>query len=399
MHTYTRHDFDSSPMIVFYEMTRACDLACVHCRADAQPACDPNELSPAEARRLVDQLLSFARPPMLVLTGGDPLKRKDVFDLVGYATAGNLPVAMTPSATPLVTREAIARLHRSGLHRLAVSLDAADARTHDAFRGVPGSFRRTLEIIADAHAVGLPVQINTTVGRHNVDQIDQMLELAAELRAVLWSVFFIVPTGRAGADLRLDAEQCEQVFQRLWLGSQRLGLPIKTTEAPHYRRFILQQQRRLRSAAGDGALSDTAAGAARSRGIGPGQIGTNDGKGIMFISHIGEIFPSGFLPICCGRFPLDSVVDVYQNAATFRALRDASGLGGKCGACEYRELCGGSRARAYAIYGDPLAAEPDCAYIPPRFRAESDGPQGGSSSQRQFADQTGEIPTAGAATH
>jgi len=350
-------------MIVFFEMTRACDLACVHCRANAQEACDPGELSPALARRLVDQLLSFPRPPLLVLTGGDPLKRADVFDLVEYSVGRGLATAMTPSATPLVTTEAIARLKDAGLHRLAVSLDGATAQTHDAFRKVAGSYARTLSIIADAHCVRLPVQINTTVGRHNLHEFDEIAEIVANLGAVLWSVFFLVPTGRATADLRLSADECEAVFEKIWNLGRRREVIAKTTEAPHYRRFVLQQVKQLRAKGGESPVL--------RRGVPPGQIGTNDGKGVMFVSHVGEIFPSGFLPIACGQFPLDAVVRVYRESALFRALRDADRLGGKCGACEYKEICGGSRARSFALTGDPLAAEPDCAYNPPRYAKEA----------------------------
>lgn len=355
---YTRSDFDHSPLLVFYEMTRACDLACVHCRADAQPSCHPDELSPADARRLVDQLGTFPRPPLLVLTGGDPLKRADVFDLVEYCRDQRIAVAMTPSATPLVTEAALRRLKAAGLHRLAVSLDGADAATHDAFRRVAGSFARTLRIMSDCQRIGLPLQVNVTVGRHNQAQIEDLLQLAADAGACLCSVFFIVPTGRATADARLSAEECEQVFAILWKW-QRFGrLAVKTTEAPHYRRYILQQQK------------DNPPPPGQRRGIPLGQIGTNDAKGIAFVSHTGEIYPSGFLPICCGRFPLDSIVKVYQQATLFRALRDADRLGGKCGACEYRNICGGSRARAFGLLGDPLAAEPDCTYVPPGYVAE-----------------------------
>jgi AdoMet-dependent heme synthase len=352
---YTRADFDLGPMIVFYEVTRACDLLCAHCRACAQPGCDPAELGTAQAKQLLGDLTRFPRPPLLVLTGGDPLKRADVFELVDHASSLGLDVAMTPSATPLVTAEAVARLKRAGLHRLAVSLDGADAATHDEFRGVPGSFARTLEVIADARAVGLPVQVNTTVARHNVLQLDAVAEGLAGLGIVLWSVFFLVPTGRARADQRLGAVECEAVFARLWRQAARQPYAIKTTEAPHYRRFALQQARGKGKAAAPGTAGAVPA------------AGTNDGRGVMFVSHTGEIYPSGFLPVRCGQFPRDSVVRVYQESAVFRALRDANRLGGKCGACEYRHLCGGSRARSYALTGDPLAADPDCAYVPPAW--------------------------------
>jgi radical SAM protein with 4Fe4S-binding SPASM domain len=338
-------------MVAFYELTRACDLACVHCRADAQAGCDPGELSTADAKRLVRQFATFPAPPLLVLTGGDPLKLADVFDLVAEARDAGLTVAMTPSATPLVTAERIGRLKAAGLHRLAVSLDGADAATHDGFRRVPGSFARTLEIIRDARAADLPVQVNTTITTHNVHQVDALAALLGPLDIVLWSVFFLVPTGRATADLRISPLAYEQVFAQLLAHVGRHPFAVKTTEAPHFRRYVLQQAR--------------AAGKAPPANI--PMAGTNDGRGVMFVSHTGEIYPSGFLPLHCGRFPLDSVVRTYQEAALFKALRDTSRPAGKCGACEYRELCGGSRARAYGLTGDPLASDPDCAYQPPRW--------------------------------
>jgi MoaA/NifB/PqqE/SkfB family radical SAM enzyme len=347
-------------MVVFYEVTRACDLLCKHCRASAQPHCDPRELSGATAKALIDDLTRFPKPPLLVLTGGDPLKRPDVFELIHHATARGLVVAMTPSATPLVTAQAIRRLHASGLHRLAVSLDGCDAETHDGFRRVAGSFAQTLWIVAEARRIGLPVQINTTIARHNLHQVDAMAERVGGMDVALWSVFFLVPTGRAQVEQRVTAAECEAVFERLWHHQRRGSCPIKTTEAPHYRRYVLQQMKALGT---------------RKPARLP-TMGTNDGKGVMFVSHTGEIYPTGFLPIACGPFPLDSTVRVYQESTLFRALRDADRLGGKCGACEFKEICGGSRARAFALTGDPLAAEPDCAYVPPRWAGESPGAAG-----------------------
>jgi len=349
-------------MIVFYETTRACDLACKHCRANAQRECDPNELSTTAAKVMILDLARFPKPPLLVLTGGDPIKRRDVFELIAFARQQRLEVAMTPSATPLVTTSVIRRLKEAGLHRLAVSLDGADAATHDDFRQVAGSFQRTLRIIEDARRLGVPVQVNTTLGRHNIAQLERIAKPLARRGIVLWSIFFIVPTGRATAEQRLGPAEVERAFAEIHRLSKLQPFPIKTTEAPHYRRFVLQQQG-TRDAAGAAPVTSA-----------PGMGGTNDGKGIVFISHTGEIYPSGFLPIACGRAPLESVVRVYQQAALFRALRDAERLGGKCGACEFRSICGGSRARAFALTGDPLAAEPDCAYLPrDRARASSSG--------------------------
>jgi radical SAM protein len=346
-------DFSRSPLIVFYEITRACDLCCLHCRACAQPRPHPGELTPAESRRLVDQVADFPDPPMLVLTGGDPLKRADVFDLIEHARRSGLEVAITPSATPLVTAEAIGRLREAGISRIAVSLDGADAATHDAVRGVAGSFQRTLAILREVRAAGVPAQVNTTITPFNAGQIDAMAALLGREGIVMWSVFFLVPVGRAEAMPRLTAEECEEAFERLWAQSQRQPYLIKTTEAPHFRRYVLRKQMEEAEATGGRRISTRAVTHA-----------VNDGKGVMFVGHTGLIQPSGFMPIVCGLFPLDHLVHVYQASPVFRALRDAERLEGKCRVCEFRNICGGSRARAYAVTGNPLAQEPDCSYVP-----------------------------------
>lgn len=358
---YTRADFSRSPMVVFYEVTRACDLACKHCRACAQPLRDPNELGSEEARGLIAQLTEFPKPPLLVFTGGDPLKRPDVFDLVCHSVKLGLETAMTPSATPLVTREAIQQLREAGLSRLAVSLDGADAATHDEFRGVSGSFQRTFEVMADARQAGLPLQVNTTITRRNIDQVDALADLLAVQEIVLWSVFFLVPVGRGVDELRISPAEYEAVFERLWNHAQRQPYGIKTTEAPHYRRFVLQRRGNPQQCRGSCSPATSKLDANTSPQRAP--LGINDGKGVMFIDHTGQVFPTGFLPIACGRFPLDSVVDVYQHSTLFRRLRDPDSFEGKCGLCEFRHACGGSRARAYALSGNPLASDPDCAYL------------------------------------
>ncbi|HLV80880.1 MAG TPA: TIGR04053 family radical SAM/SPASM domain-containing protein [Chthonomonadaceae bacterium] len=358
---YTAEDFAHSPFVMFYEVTRACDLLCRHCRACAQPNRHPNELTPEQSRALIDQIASFPKPPVLVFTGGDPMKRPDIFDLVAHAVRAGLSTAMTPSATPLMTAEALRGLKAAGLTRLALSLDAVDAETHDAFRGVSGSYDRTLAILAYAHEIGLPVQVNTTITRRNVDQMEAMAEMLAGLGITLWSVFFLIPVGRGLAEQRIAPEQYEAVFETLWEQAKRQPYGIKTTEAHHYRRFVLQRQ-------GDPQR--------QPGGPPPGRIqrapiGVNDGKGVMFVSHTGSVYPSGFMPITCGKFPKDSIVEVYQNSELFQALRDGDRLKGKCGVCEYRRLCGGSRARAYALTRDPLAAEPDCVYQPAAWKEQA----------------------------
>ena len=355
---YSPRDFGHSPLLVFYEVTRACDLVCLHCRACAQVQPDPSELSPVESRRLIDQLTEFPKPPMLVLTGGDPLKRSDIYDIVEHAAGAGLDVSVTPSATPLATEAAIRRLRDAGVTRLAISLDGADAATHDGIRGVRGSFDRVLEIMSFARSCKIPVQVNTSVLPINVNQIDALAELLARERIVLWSLFFIVPVGRATEGERLSPQQYEDVFERLWRQSQQQPFAIKTTEAMHYRRYVMQRRK-------EHAVDYSKMSVRYTRRT---PLGINDGKGVMFVSHSGLIHPSGFMPIVCGAFPHNSVVRVYQSSPVFRRLRDANRLEGRCGVCEYRTICGGSRARAYALTGNPFAEEPDCVYIPQAMR-------------------------------
>ncbi len=362
-----RARFAESPLVAFYEITQACDLVCAHCRACAQPARHPQELSPELALAVLDDLARFPDPPLVVLTGGDPMKRPDVFDIVRHAAGLGMSVAMTPSATPLVTREAIAELAESGLTRIAVSIDGADARTHDDLRGVPGSFSRSLDILSDARACGLSVQVNTTVHRGNLDQLGRMAGMLETRGLSLWSVFFLVPVGRAAAEQRIAPEQYEEAFALLARESRRHRYVIKTTEAPHYRRFVLQQRKLRHRGSGNRERSEVA-----DMGS-PGMMGTNDGNGVVFVGHTGMIQPSGFLPIPCGRFPDDSIVDVYQDHPLMRSLRDADGFSGKCGICEYRSVCGGSRARSFALTGDALGSDPDCVYLPPAWRRRETG--------------------------
>ncbi len=351
----SRKSFDHSPMLVFYELTQACDLVCLHCRACAQSRPDPNELNTAESKRMIDQLTEFPEPPMLILTGGDPFKRSDVFDLIDHAVAVGLEVSITPSATPLVTRDAIIRLRDSGISRIAISIDGGNAETHDANRGVAGSFQRSLDILWAARELGVESQVNTTLTPENVGQIEAMADQIAGLGIALWSVFFLVPAGRAEKLGRLNSDQTEEVFNRLWNQSQIQPYMIKTTEAPHYRRFVMQN-RVANSKQAEDLDKDS------SRRVIPS--GVNDGKGVMFVSHTGEIYPSGFLPIKCGSFPEDNVVGVYQDSPLFRSLRNTKLFEGKCGRCEFKNICGGSRARAFAVTGNVLAEEPDCNYTP-----------------------------------
>ena len=376
-------DFNERPFIAIWETTQACDLACVHCRACAKPLRHPLELSTSEGEKLIDEIAAM-QVPVFVLTGGDPLKRPDIYKLVEYATLRRVRASLSPSATPLLTREAIAELTRRGLARLAVSLDGSTAEIHDALRGVSGSYDRTLDAVRWARELGLPVQINTTITRRNLADFDAMVRRLETLDIVLWSVFFLVPTGRGQADDLITAQEFEEVFAKLHAISRRVPFDIKTTEAQHYRRYLAQARvagkRQVFAAATTSARPipktpevrpgrpprDMTAGVlpATCDGIGRAPRGVNDAKGFVFISHLGEVFPSGFLPLSAGNVRRQSLADIYQNSPLFVALRDTSRLKGKCGVCEFRQICGGSRARAYALTGDPFAEEPCCVYQP-----------------------------------
>jgi len=344
-------DFDLRPLLVIWEMTQACDLKCSHCRANSRPHRHPLELSTAEAFHLIDQIAAM-HVPLFVLTGGDPLKRPDLMPIVQYACRRGVRTSLTPSTTPLLVRDRIFELKESGLMRLALSLDGSTAQLHDGLRGVPGSYQRTLDAVGWCHEAGLPVQVNTIVSQNNIDDLDNMIELLTKLRVVLWSVFFLVPTGRAQFRDLLSPEQHEKIFAKLYATSKKVKFHIKTTEGQHYRRYVLQQK------------AKEPHGRDKSELIAKAPNGVNDGKGFVFVSHTGEVYPSGFLPLSGGNVLWEPLASIYQQAPLFRSLRDSSQLKGKCGACDYKDVCGGSRARAYAVSGDPLAEEPCCAYIP-----------------------------------
>ncbi len=412
-------DFDRSPYIVIWEVTQACDLACRHCRAEARPWRDPFELTTEEGFRLIDQIREFGHP-LFVITGGDPLKRPDLFDLIRYADGKGLRVALTPSGTRWMTEENIQRMKDAGLTRLAVSLDGSTKEIHDAFRRVEGSFGWTIDAIRTARRIGLPVQINTSVSRHNLDDIRPIADLLATLDICLWSVFFLVPTGRGKLDEMISADDHEKVFHLLYDLSKEMPYDLKTTAAQHFRRVVVQRRRieeearsgvpdrggsgrgaaRRAPAPSGAALAEpedrmsgggagpmepggwlagerreaqpvfltekSPADADASEGIGRAAKGVNDGNGFVFISHRGEACPSGFLPVSAGNVRRTSLVDLYRDAPLFREIRDYTKLLGKCGWCDYREVCGGSRSRAYGVTGNYMASETYCAYEPPK---------------------------------
>lgn len=335
--------YADAPQIVIWEMTRACALACKHCRAEAIPRRNPSELSTQEAFALVDAVRECGTP-VFVLTGGDPLMRDDVYQIAEYAVHSGLRVAVSPSATGRLTRVALEHLTRAGCKRISLSVDAPDAEMHDRFRGVVGSFRRTVDAAHAARGLGMEVQINTAVSRYNAGHLFGIARLVEQLHAVLWSAFFLVPVGRADADQVLNAQETEEAFGTLYRIARSAPFAVKTTEAPHFRRYTAQRQPSAQIPA------------------------ISDGKGFVFISHTGEICPSGFLPYRVGNVRNDRLLDVYREDAMMRRLRAPETFGGKCGVCEFRRLCGGSRSRAFAMTGDAFAEEPTCVYVPAVLR-------------------------------
>jgi radical SAM protein len=357
----TQADFDLAPFTIAWEITRACAFACKHCRANAQHTPDPRELTTEEAHRVIDRLSDFGSP-ILVFTGGDPMMRRDLFDLIAYATQRGLRCSLTPTATALPTLDRLTRAREAGIRRIALSLDAPDPAIHDEFRQVKGSWERTMQILKNAQSIGLSVQVNTTVSHFNVDRLPEMVPFVQEVNAVQWSVFFLVPTGRAQAEWMISPEEHERVFHWLYDLSQNAPFDIKATAAPMYRRVTIQ---RKRAQSQDGSLATfQGAGFQYADGLNRPTKGVNDGNGFLFISHRGDIMPSGFLPLPAGNVRTDDVVAVYRSHPLFLALRDPSLIKGKCGACEYREVCGGQRGRAYGMTGDYLEADPACAYEP-----------------------------------
>lgn len=364
-------DFAKSPWVAVWETTRACDLACRHCRACAVPRRHPNELTTEEAQRLLRDIRRFGSP-LVIFTGGDPLKRDDVVDLVAYGATLGLRMAMTPSGTPLMTPEVIRRVSEAGLARLAVSLDGSTADIHDAFRGVAGSYDWTLAMLRAARDLGVSTQVNTTVNAGNVDDFGALAALMAGLGITMWSVFFVVPTGRARPDMMATPEQFEAVFQRMYDLSKTAPFDVKSTAAPQYRRVVIQREAAERREATAALRRPAQRGFSAPDGIIRAR-GVTDGDGFLFVSHTGKIFPSGFLPVSAGNVRTDDLVEVYRDSRLFRALRDRSRLKGKCGVCEFRQVCGGSRARAYAMTGDYLESDPLCAYVPGGWSAGTRG--------------------------
>ncbi|WP_138416465.1 TIGR04053 family radical SAM/SPASM domain-containing protein [Aquibacillus sediminis] len=365
-------DYNKDPFIVIWELTRACELKCLHCRADAQYVRDPRELNFEEGKKLIDQIYEMNNP-MLVFTGGDPLMRPDVFAIADYAVKKGVRVSMTPSATPNVTKEAMNKAKDVGLSRWAFSLDGHCAEVHDHFRGTSGSFDLTMEKINYLHDLEMPLQINTVISRYNVEYLEEMAKLIEELDCVLWSVFFLVPTGRGQEKDMISPAEHEKVFRWLYQLSKRVPFDIKTTAGQHYRRVVIQNKIRENKGESDqdhifyqDALMKGATGSID--GLGRAPKGVNDGNGFIFISHIGDVYPSGLLPVKVGNVREQTLGEIYRESDVLKDLRNPDKYKGKCGICEFRHVCGGSRSRAYAMTGDYLESEPYCVYIPKAMR-------------------------------
>jgi AdoMet-dependent heme synthase len=360
-------DFDKAPFLVIWETTQACALACRHCRASARPGRDPLELTTDEGKRLIADIVEMGTP-LLVFTGGDPAGRPDLAELIRFGRSQGLRTATIPAATATLDERTVAGLKEAGLDQMALSLDFCDAGRHDGFRGVPGAYEKTLAAAAWARAAGLPLQINTTVCGETAPHLEEMAQVVDTLGAVFWEVFFLVPMGR-GRDLSaLTAPQCEKLFDVLYRAQKKGKFVVKVTEGPHYRRHVFQRERDEKTRPESPHAVAMPSMLTRSEGpghtIGLAPRGVNAGKGFLFVSHTGEIYPSGFLPLRAGNVRQQKVADVYRETPLFRRLRDGDALKGRCGRCEFREICGGSRARAFAMTGDAFETDPWCAYEP-----------------------------------
>ncbi|HVT13223.1 MAG TPA: TIGR04053 family radical SAM/SPASM domain-containing protein [Fimbriimonadaceae bacterium] len=346
--------YSRNPLLVYWETTRACALSCRHCRASAMPTAHPLELSHEEGLGLLEQIASFGDPmPHLVLTGGDPLRRKDLFDLIAKARELGIDVSITPAAGPDLTRDMVFRLKDAGIDSIALSLDASTADAHDAIRQVEGCFAKTMEAAKWCGEAGVPLQVNTLLSSETASDLPAVYDLLQTFPVMRWALFFLISVGRGKQLQEVSPQQAEEIMNWTFDLARKAPFQIKTTEAPSYRRVARERM--------------TAAGMTieqlRRTNIHKG-YGIRDGNGITFVSHMGDVYPSGFLPLKAGNIRLQSLVDIYRSSEVFLKVRDVNNFEGKCGLCEYRKICGGSRARAFAHTGNPAGSDPVCVYQP-----------------------------------
>jgi radical SAM protein len=361
--------FEQKPVLVFWETTKACLLSCVHCRAEAISRALPGELSTKEGFSLIDQVSEFGEPtPTLVFTGGDPLMRSDIFDLLYYARDRGVRFAFSPSVTPLLTADSLKAIRDAGASAMSVSLDGATASTHDGVRRVEGTYERSIELIKTALRLGLNVQVNTTVMRRNVLELPDIFHMLRTMGVKVWEVFFLIRVGRGVGEQDLSAEDNESVANFLYDAS-RYGVILRTVEAPFIRRVAktrsevgeywtheLYFELKERLVQLDGQPTDKSTIAPR---------GTLDGDGTIFVGYDGTVYPGGLTPYPLGNVRSLSLVEIYRSNHVLTKIR-ARGLHGACGQCDYRYICGGSRARAYTAAGDPLGSDPGCMLVAER---------------------------------
>jgi radical SAM protein len=378
------YDLDERPFMVIWETTNACDLACRHCRAEAISEVEPGTLTTEEGKRLLDQIEQFGKPrPIVILTGGDPFKRDDIFELIAYGSEIGLPMAVSPSGTPLLNHANLRRAKEAGAKAMSLSIDGSTPELHDNFRRVDGSFRMTVDGWQAAHDVGLKVQLNTTVTRYNLADLPNIFKLVQDMGVMTWSVFFLVPTGRGKVEDEVTPQEYEDVMN--WLYDAGKLMSVKTTEGHHYKRIVIQRTildelgvdpapimglgktyEQLRAAFDEIADTSNTRYVEEDR-MRRSPMHINAGNGFVFISRRGEVFPSGFMPVAGGSVKEESLVDVYRNSELFQDLRSPDLYEGRCGMCEFRYVCGGSRSRAYAVTGSPVGEEPFCTYEPGSF--------------------------------
>jgi radical SAM protein len=361
--TRSNMGFMDKPVLVFWETTRACMLACKHCRASAIRTALPNELTKKEGFRLLDSVRSFGDPsPVVILTGGDPLMRDDIFDLIGYANAIGVRVALSPAVTEKLTHEMLVKIKESGVASISVSLDGSSKETHDAIRSVDGTFDRTIGVMKDAIGIGLSIQVNTTVMKKNIGELPKIFHLIKGIGIKTWEVFFLIRTGR-GAELQdISPEEYESVCNLIYDASM-YGVIVRVVEGPFIRRVAKTRREavsywknsrylKLKSELLELEGGPTSESTIASRG-------TLDGDGILFVSYEGTIYPGGFVPVPIGNVRNDNLVTVYRENKLLKDIR-ARRMTGFCGTCGVKETCGGSRARAYAHNNDPLSSDPAC---------------------------------------
>jgi AdoMet-dependent heme synthase len=353
----TKIDVKNAPWITIWETTQACDIACLDYGDDAHPEPSPLELTTQEAEQLIREL-SALQPRIFVFAGADPLKRQDIYHLLRYASFRGLRPVLAARATPRLTRDAIFQLKTAGLSRLSLTLNGSSAELHDLITGVYGSYARTIEATQWAEEAMLPFQITTQFCGRNLHDLENLAALLKPFRIAHWNVAFPVPTRPNQIEELPSPGQFEEAFAHLYQLAQRVPFKIKTTEAPHYRRYVLQQQAQART-------EDPTKPPQFEEGI-PGILPVNEERATLFIAHTGEVYPCASLPIVAGNVRIQKLGEIYRASKAFASLHDVANLKGKCSICAFKQICGGSRARAFAVYKDALMEDPSCVYHPPQ---------------------------------